>query len=61
MRAIRDLGTVFATTTFHAGRWGLRMAFCNWRTTDRDVELIFESLVEALKFDEPPLRAASND
>jgi glutamate/tyrosine decarboxylase-like PLP-dependent enzyme len=51
MRAVRDLGKVFITTTVLAGTWGLRVAFCNWRTTDRDVELIFESLVQALSFD----------
>jgi glutamate/tyrosine decarboxylase-like PLP-dependent enzyme len=51
MRAIRDLGTVFITSTVYAGTWGLRIAFCNWRTSDADVDLIFASLVDALHFD----------
>ncbi|RQS13904.1 aspartate aminotransferase family protein [Burkholderia sp. Bp9002] len=48
MRAVRDLGDVFVTTTVHDGTWGLRAAFCNWRTDERDVDRIFESLVRAL-------------
>ncbi|WP_423395512.1 pyridoxal phosphate-dependent decarboxylase family protein [Burkholderia sp. LMG 21824] len=48
MRAVRDLGDVFITTTVHAGTWGLRAAFCNWRTDERDVDRVFASLVSAL-------------
>jgi glutamate/tyrosine decarboxylase-like PLP-dependent enzyme len=51
MRAIRDLGTVFVTTTVYAGTWGLRVAFCNWRTQEADVDLILASLIEALRAD----------
>ncbi|MEQ5840649.1 pyridoxal-dependent decarboxylase [Paraburkholderia acidicola] len=48
MRAVRDLGDVFITTTVYAGTWGLRAAFCNWRTDEQDVDRVFESLVRAL-------------
>ncbi|RKP46038.1 pyridoxal phosphate-dependent decarboxylase family protein [Trinickia fusca] len=48
MLAVRDLGDVFITTTVYAGTWGLRVAFCNWRTGERDVDRIFQSLVRAL-------------
>lgn len=48
MLAVRDLGDVFITTTVYAGTWGLRVAFCNWRTDERDVDRIFQSLVRAL-------------
>jgi len=49
MQAVRDLGEVFITTTFYAGTWGLRVAFCNWRTSDDDIQRVFESLVTAIK------------
>jgi hypothetical protein len=39
---------VFITTTVYAGTWGLRAAFCNWRTSERDVDRTFDSLVRAL-------------
>jgi glutamate/tyrosine decarboxylase-like PLP-dependent enzyme len=51
MRAIRDLGVVFITTTLYAGTWGLRVAFCSWRTQDADVDLILASLTKALRAD----------
>jgi glutamate/tyrosine decarboxylase-like PLP-dependent enzyme len=57
VRAIRDLGIVFITSTVYAGTWGLRIAFCNWRTSDADVDLIFASLLDALHFDRPALVA----
>jgi len=61
-REVRDLGVVFITMTVHAGTWGLRVAFCNWRTSDADVELIAASLVTALRFQEtsPALRATNS-
>jgi len=54
-KEIRDLGVVFITTTVHAGTWGLRVAFCNWRTSAADVEMIAASLVTALRFDQVPV------
>jgi glutamate/tyrosine decarboxylase-like PLP-dependent enzyme len=44
MRAVRDRGDVFVTSTVYAGTWALRAAFSNWRTSERDVERIAESL-----------------
>ncbi|TKC91672.1 aspartate aminotransferase family protein [Trinickia terrae] len=48
MRAVRDHGEVFVSTTVYAGTWGLRAAFSNWRTDERDVERVFESLATAV-------------
>ncbi|WP_226382931.1 pyridoxal phosphate-dependent decarboxylase family protein [Burkholderia mayonis] len=48
MRAVRDLGDAFITTTVYAGTWGLRAAFSNWRTDEDDVDRVFRSLVSAL-------------
>ena len=48
VRAVRDLGEVFITSTVYAGTWGLRVAFTNWRTEESDVQRIFRSLVAAL-------------
>ncbi|WP_394824930.1 pyridoxal phosphate-dependent decarboxylase family protein [Pendulispora albinea] len=48
MKANRDRGDVFITTTVHEGTWGLRAAFCNWRTTEADVNRVFDSLVASL-------------
>ncbi|WP_244951893.1 pyridoxal phosphate-dependent decarboxylase family protein [Trinickia caryophylli] len=48
VRAVRDLGDVFVTSTVYAGTWGLRVAFTNWRTGEADVPRIFESLRKAL-------------
>lgn len=48
VRAVRDLGEVFITSTVYAGTWGLRVAFTNWRTGEVDVSRIFDSLCKAL-------------
>lgn len=48
VRAVRDLGEVFITSTVYAGTWGLRVAFTNWRTGEADVARIFDSLCKAL-------------
>jgi len=44
MRAVRDRGDVFVTSTVYAGTWALRAAFSNWRTNENDVERIAASL-----------------
>jgi glutamate/tyrosine decarboxylase-like PLP-dependent enzyme len=44
MRAVRDRGDAFVTSTVYAGTWALRAAFSNWRTSEQDVERVFESL-----------------
>lgn len=48
VRAVRDLGDVFITSTVYGGTWGLRVAFTNWRTSEVDVPRIFGSLQKAL-------------
>ncbi|WP_133645264.1 pyridoxal phosphate-dependent decarboxylase family protein [Paraburkholderia flava] len=48
VRAVRDLGDVFITSTVYGGTWGLRVAFTNWRTSEADVPRIFGSLQKAL-------------
>lgn len=47
VRAVRDRGEAFITSTVYQGVWALRVAFSNWRTSDADVERVFESLVAA--------------
>lgn len=48
VRAVRDLGDVFITSTVYEGTWGLRVAFTNWRTGEADISRIFDSLKKAL-------------
>ena len=48
MRAVRDRGDVFVTSTVYAGTWALRAAFSNWRTNESDVERIAASLAATL-------------
>ncbi|KWK29030.1 amino acid decarboxylase [Burkholderia stagnalis] len=48
VRAVRDLGDVFITSTVYDGVWGLRVAFSNWRTGEADVPRIFDSLKQVL-------------
>lgn len=48
VRAVRDLGDVFITSTVYGGTWGLRVAFTNWRTSEADVPRIVGSLQKAL-------------
>jgi glutamate/tyrosine decarboxylase-like PLP-dependent enzyme len=48
VRAVRDLGDVFITSTVYDGVWGLRVAFTNWRTSEPDVPRILASLKRAL-------------
>jgi glutamate/tyrosine decarboxylase-like PLP-dependent enzyme len=41
-------GTAFMTRTVYDGTPGIRAAFCNWRTTERDVERAYEALVRCV-------------
>jgi glutamate/tyrosine decarboxylase-like PLP-dependent enzyme len=47
VRAVRDGGDAFVTPTVHAGIWGLRAAFSNWRTDDDDVDRVVAALLTA--------------
>ncbi|MEO5627062.1 MAG: pyridoxal-dependent decarboxylase [Dokdonella sp.] len=47
VRAVRDSGEAFITPTVHAGVWGLRAAFSNWRTSQNDADRVLAALVAA--------------
>lgn len=47
MYAVRDRGEAFVTSTVHAGVWGLRAAFSNWRTDENDADLVLLTLIAA--------------
>jgi glutamate/tyrosine decarboxylase-like PLP-dependent enzyme len=48
VQRVRDAGDVFVTPTTYRGRWGLRAAFSNWRTSQADVERVFAALENAV-------------
>ncbi|KAF0682806.1 Aste57867_25105 [Aphanomyces stellatus] len=41
-------GEAFMTPTVFQGQWAIRAAFSNWRTTDADVDRIYNALVSVL-------------
>ncbi|MBL8150065.1 MAG: aspartate aminotransferase family protein [Blastocatellia bacterium] len=45
---LRDDGRVFMTPTVYKGSAGIRAAFCNWRTEQEDVEIIWQALIETI-------------
>lgn len=45
--AVRDNGAAFVTPTVLHGTPAIRAAFSNWRTTDRDLDIIWEALAKA--------------
>ncbi len=45
--AVRDSGATFVTPTVLHGTPAIRAAFSNWRTTDHDLDVIWEALVKA--------------
>jgi glutamate/tyrosine decarboxylase-like PLP-dependent enzyme len=47
IRAVRDDGRTFVSPTVVWGRQGVRAAFSNWRTTERDLDIIWEALLGA--------------
>ncbi|WP_080776617.1 pyridoxal phosphate-dependent decarboxylase family protein [Chryseobacterium phocaeense] len=42
LEALNGTGKVFMTPTFYQQQKGIRAAFVNWQTTEKDIELIFE-------------------
>ncbi len=49
LERIRDEGKIFLTPTNYKGIPAIRAAFSNWRTTQSDLELIWESLAKAVR------------
>ncbi|MEO7324449.1 MAG: pyridoxal-dependent decarboxylase [Dokdonella sp.] len=47
VRAVRDSGEAFITPTVHAGVWGLRAAFSNWRTRENDADRVLAAVIAA--------------
>ena len=45
--AVRDTGRTFVTPTVLHGRAAIRATFSSWRTTERDMDIIWEALVAA--------------
>jgi hypothetical protein len=43
---LRDDGHVFMTPTIYAGVPGIRAAFSNWRTVERDLETAWQAMIE---------------
>lgn len=46
LEMVNDTGKVFMTPTFYRQQKGIRAAFVNWRTTEKDVQLIFDVMHE---------------
>lgn len=42
--AVAASGEAFVTPTFYAGTHALRAAFSNWRTTDEDLDRVFDAV-----------------
>ena len=45
--AVQDTGQTFVTPTVLHGRAAIRAAFSSWRTTERDLDIIWEALAAA--------------
>ncbi|VAW31427.1 Aromatic-L-amino-acid decarboxylase [hydrothermal vent metagenome] len=46
LAAVRDDGRIFLTPTVYKGQPAIRAAFSNWQTTERDLEICWQALVE---------------
>ncbi|WP_160135861.1 pyridoxal phosphate-dependent decarboxylase family protein [Chryseobacterium sp. c4a] len=44
LEMLNDTGKVFMTPTFYSQHKGIRAAFVNWKTSETDVQLIFETM-----------------
>lgn len=49
LATLRDDGRVFMTPTNFLGSSGIRAAFSNWRTEEKDVEIAWEAMLDCLK------------
>ncbi|AUC75984.1 pyridoxal phosphate-dependent decarboxylase family protein [Olleya sp. Bg11-27] len=41
---LNDTGKVFMTPTFYNNKKGIRASFVNWRTTEKDIDLVFNEM-----------------
>ena len=48
LNSVNDTGKVFMTPTFFAGKPGIRAALVNWRTQDKDIEIVKKVLEDSL-------------
>lgn len=48
LSVLNDTGKVFMTPTVYQNRKGIRASFVNWRTTEDDVKLVIEEMLEVL-------------
>ena len=46
---VRDDGRIFLTPTVYQGQPAIRAAFSNWQTTQRDMEICWQALVELVR------------
>lgn len=46
---LRDDGRVFMTSTTYKGISGIRAAFSNWRTEEKDVEIAWQAMMECVR------------
>lgn len=49
LTSLNATGKVFMTPTFYENKKGIRASFVNWRTTEKDVEMILTVMKEVLK------------
>lgn len=49
LEALNNTGKVFMTPTFYNGKKGIRAAFVNWMSTEKDIQLIFDTMNEVVK------------
>lgn len=49
LHLLNERGRVFMTPTVFNGKIGIRAALVNWRTTDKDLEVVKEELIEVYK------------
>ncbi len=49
LTTLNNTGLVFMTPTVYRGQAGIRAAFVNWRTTDKDLDVVFEKMVAVYK------------
>ncbi len=48
LNKLNDTGKVFMTPTFYNNKKGIRASFVNWRTTEKDIDLVFAEMNEII-------------